>query len=144
MSVSVAGTEISSAVDGSGEFTLSGVPAGDVQLIFSDSAAGSTVSLSNVQANEVIDLQVAIGGGRATLQSEARRNNKDGDKGGNNKDGDKGNNKDGDEGKDGDKGKDDDKGKDATRVRTATSKAETTWARWCCVIAPTTVITRSR
>ena len=99
MTVSVAGTGISAPVDGSGEFRMSGVPAGDVQLVFSDSVAVSTVSLSKVQANEVIDLQVAIGGGRATLQSEARRNNKDGDKGGNSKDGDNkgGDDKDGDE-----------------------------------------------
>jgi hypothetical protein len=74
MTVSVAGTGISAPVDGSGEFRMSGVPSGDVQLIFNDSTVKSSVALSNVREQEIIELQVAINGSTATVQRETRGN----------------------------------------------------------------------
>jgi hypothetical protein len=72
LTVNVAGTALSSPVDASDTFHLDGVPTGDVQLVFGGSEVRSTVSLSNVVDQEVIELQVAIVEGAATLQREVR------------------------------------------------------------------------
>src|SRR4030095_16324821 len=47
--VSVAGTSIASAIDGSGSFALGGVPTGDVELLFSGSGPTSTLSVASVK-----------------------------------------------------------------------------------------------
>lgn len=73
-SVSVAGTQVASAIDSVGSFRLASVPTGNIQLVFSGPPPASTVSLSNVMDDEVIDLRVAISGGIATVQSELRGN----------------------------------------------------------------------
>ncbi|HET9362547.1 MAG TPA: hypothetical protein VFO58_22510 [Vicinamibacterales bacterium] len=70
--VAVAGTPLSAAVDGTGSFFLRGVPAGNVQLVFSGSGASSAVSLLNVADQELIEIDVAITGGTATVQREVR------------------------------------------------------------------------
>jgi hypothetical protein len=72
--VTVAGTPLSAAIDGTGSFALRGVPAGNVQLVFSGSGASSAVSLLNVADQELIELEVAITGGTATVQREVRGN----------------------------------------------------------------------
>lgn len=73
--VAVAGTSITSAIDtSSGNFRLGGVPAGDVQLVFTGSGPTSSVALSSVADREVIDLRVAISGGTARVESEVRGN----------------------------------------------------------------------
>jgi len=72
VTVGVAGTGLSSPVDAAGAFQLERVPAGNVQLVFGGSAAGSTVSLPNVVDQEVIELQVALTAGAATVQSVVR------------------------------------------------------------------------
>jgi hypothetical protein len=74
LTVSVAGTTLSSPVDASDTFQLEGVPTGDVQLVFGGSEARPTVSVSNVAPQEMIQLQVAIAGGVATVQREVRGN----------------------------------------------------------------------
>ncbi len=72
--VSVAGTTLSSSVDAAGTFQLAGVPTGDVQLVFGSGGTPPTVSLSNVADQEMIELQVAIVGGTATIEREVRGN----------------------------------------------------------------------
>ena len=72
--VSVSGTRLSTGVDPSGRFRLGGVPPGDVQLTFRSEGATSTVALANVADQEVIELEVVIAGGTATVVNEARGN----------------------------------------------------------------------
>ena len=72
LTVSVSGTRLSTGVDPSGGFRLGGVPPGDVQLTFSGDRTTSTVSVANVADEEVIELDVVIAGGTATVVREAR------------------------------------------------------------------------
>ena len=74
LTVSVAGTTMSSSVDGSGAFQFGGVPAGEVQLVFRSPETQSTISLSNVVDEDVIEVQVALAGGTATLERQVRGN----------------------------------------------------------------------
>ncbi len=72
LTVSVAGTRVSSSVDATGTFQLAGVPTGNVQLVFGGSGGGSTVSLPNVVSQEAIELQVSIVAGTATVERVVR------------------------------------------------------------------------
>jgi hypothetical protein len=72
LTVGVSGTTLSAAVEGSGNFRLAGVPTGDVQVTFRGSGTTSTVPVADVAADEVIELQVAIAGGTATLVNALR------------------------------------------------------------------------
>jgi len=74
LTVSVAGTALSSGVDASNTFRLMGVPTGDVQLIFAGPEGRQSASLPNVVDQEVIELQVVIVGGEVRLQREERGN----------------------------------------------------------------------
>jgi hypothetical protein len=74
MAVGVSGTALSTGVDASGRFRLGGVPAGNVELAFSGTGAPATISLANVVDNEVIELQVALARGTATVLNEVRGN----------------------------------------------------------------------
>jgi hypothetical protein len=53
-------------------FRLGGVPTGDIQLAFRGAGTASTVAVANVADEEVIELQVVITGGTATIVNEAR------------------------------------------------------------------------
>ena len=70
--VSVEGTALTAAVDGTRRFQLRAVPTGNVRLVFSGPVDRSAVTLSNVQDQEVIEVDVAISGPTATLQREVR------------------------------------------------------------------------
>lgn len=70
--VSIQGTDLQTTADGSGHFSLSGVPAGDVGLQFSGTGINAQVSLPAVQSTETIDLSVSLDGGSATIESEHR------------------------------------------------------------------------
>ncbi len=72
LTVSVAGTKVTSSVDATGSFQLGGVPAGNVQLVFGGSGGGSTVSLANVVDQEAIELKVSIVAGTATVEQVVR------------------------------------------------------------------------
>ena len=72
LTVGVSGTTLSAGVEGSGNFRLAGVPTGDVQITFRGAGATSTVPVANVAPEEVIELQVAIAGGTATVVNELR------------------------------------------------------------------------
>ena len=75
LTVSVAGTTLSSPVDASNTFRLAGVPSGDVQLVFAGSEGRPTVSLSNVVDQEAIEVRISIVGNTATVERELRGNN---------------------------------------------------------------------
>jgi hypothetical protein len=70
--VSVVGTSISSGVDAAGRFTLSGVPAGDVQLKFVAPGVDVTVPLTQVQASQTVSLTVNVQEDSVTVETIVR------------------------------------------------------------------------
>lgn len=70
--VSVPGTSISSGVDAAGLFSLTGVPAGDVELHFSGPGVNTTVRVSQVRTNETVSLRINLDGGAAVVEAQAR------------------------------------------------------------------------
>ena len=72
LTVSVVGASASAAVQGSGAFELSGVPAGSVQLRFKDATVDATAQLQNVTAEERIQIQVNVSTSTATIVAEER------------------------------------------------------------------------
>ena len=79
VTVTIAGTDISTVVDGDGDFTLTGVPPGDVQLRFAGNGVNATVTLTGVQATDHITVRIALNGNGARLESEHRGRNDDED-----------------------------------------------------------------
>ena len=76
--VTITGTDISSTVDGSGQFTLNGVPPGDVTLQFSGSGVSASIRLTGITAGQTIHLEVTLNGrGGANLDSETRDDDDD-------------------------------------------------------------------
>jgi hypothetical protein len=76
LTVSIDGTDLAAAVDGSGHFDLSGVPAGDARLRFSGGAVNATTVVSNVVQGEQIQIQVTVSGDTAVIVNEVRVNGK--------------------------------------------------------------------
>ncbi len=77
LTVTVVGTSISATVTGTGQFTLTGVPAGTTQLNFSGPGVNVTVSISPVQGTETVSITVKISGNHAEVESEAHENHGD-------------------------------------------------------------------
>jgi hypothetical protein len=77
VTVTVVGTNISTTLNGSGQFTLNGVPGGTVQLQFSGRGVNATVTIAGVSTSDRIDITVALNGNSARVESERRerRNN---------------------------------------------------------------------
>jgi len=73
--VTISGTNISSTVDGSGQFTLTGVPPGTVTLQFSGPGVSASITLSGVSAGEQITIDVTLNGSSARVDSESRHKN---------------------------------------------------------------------
>ena len=72
LTVRVAGTTISAAVDSADQFTLPGVPSGSVQLVFNAPSLSATVDLADVQAGQTIEIGVMISGSTVVLDSQRR------------------------------------------------------------------------
>lgn len=72
VTVSVAGTDVRSGIDAAGRFSLTGVPAGDVQLKFTGTNVDATLSLTQVEATQTIELVVNLAATFATVESEQR------------------------------------------------------------------------
>lgn len=72
MTVSVAGTSMSSQLDASGEFVLRGVPTGHVQLQFSASGVAAHLDLDNVAEHEDIHITVNVNGATADVDDDDR------------------------------------------------------------------------
>jgi hypothetical protein len=66
------GTNISTTTNGQGQFTLTGVPPGDVQLEFAGRGDSSTISISGVRVDEEIRISVTLNGTNARVDSERR------------------------------------------------------------------------
>jgi hypothetical protein len=81
VTVTVTGTDISTVVDGNGEFTLTGVPPGDVQLRFAGSGVSATIMLTGVSTTDRITVTISLNGNGARLESERRERDDDEDEG---------------------------------------------------------------
>jgi hypothetical protein len=71
--VGIAPPGISTVVGRDGDFTLTGVPAGTVTLIFSSTGVSAGIILTNVRADDFIVLDVRVNSGVATIESQQRR-----------------------------------------------------------------------
>jgi hypothetical protein len=72
MSAQVVGTSVSSPIGTGGDFSLTGVPEGGVQLRFVGSGVDASVALSPVKAGDTISLIVGVSGATAVIESESR------------------------------------------------------------------------
>ena len=77
--VTISGTNISTTVDGSGQFTLTGVPPGTVTLTFTGSGISASITLTGVAAGTEIHIEVRLNGNSARIESENRRDGDDDD-----------------------------------------------------------------
>ena len=78
ITVTVVGTSVTTQVDGAGQFTLTGVPPGTVQLKFSGSGIDATLTLTGVAADDRIEINVTLNGNRARLDSDRRSSSSNG------------------------------------------------------------------
>ena len=76
--VTIAGTDISTTVDGSGQFTLTGVPPGTVTLQFSGPGVSATITLTGVTAGDRIHVEVTLTNSGARVDSESRHRDDNG------------------------------------------------------------------
>lgn len=72
MTVTVVGTNITVSVSLTGQFTITGVPAGDIQLKFHGVSGDATITVSQVAQGDTITLTVTITGTTATAETETR------------------------------------------------------------------------
>jgi hypothetical protein len=77
--VTIEGTTISTTVDSSGQFTLTGVPRGTVTLTFSGPGVSASITLANVSEGEEIRIEVRLNGSSARIVSESHRDRDDDD-----------------------------------------------------------------
>lgn len=76
MTVTVVGTNLTTAVDILGQFELAGVPSGNMQLQFKQGSVSATIQLSNVGEQELVQIQVNVSGTSATIVNEVRSTGK--------------------------------------------------------------------
>jgi hypothetical protein len=76
MTVAVAGTGVSAAVDSTGAFQVTDVPTGNVQLQFREGAVSASAQVSNVGREELIQIEVQMSGSSATIVNEVRTSGK--------------------------------------------------------------------
>jgi hypothetical protein len=74
--VTIAGTNLSTSVDITGRFEMTGVPSGTVQLQFRDAAVNASLQVPNVGSEELIQLQITLSGSSATIVSDERSTGK--------------------------------------------------------------------
>ena len=79
VTVTIVGTDITTTVDGKGDFQLTGVPPGDVTLNFASKGASATITLSGVAAGDRIHIVVTLNGKTAKIEDEDRDHDDDGD-----------------------------------------------------------------
>jgi len=72
ISVSIVGTGISAAIDGSGTFTLQNVPSGDVTLAFSGNGIDARLTITGVSNHEQIHITVNLQGTTADADETER------------------------------------------------------------------------
>jgi Domain of unknown function (DUF5666) len=75
--VTINGTNISTMVDGAGQFTMNGVPPGTVTLTFTGEGVSASITLNNVNAGDEIRIEVRLNGSSARIESETRSHGDD-------------------------------------------------------------------
>lgn len=70
VTVTIVGTGISTAADNHGQFTLTNVPPGTVQLNFTGPGSNATVTLTGVGPNDKVEISVTVNGQSAHVDSE--------------------------------------------------------------------------
>src|SRR5258705_51629 len=70
VTVSIAGTNISTTTDGQGQFTLNNVPEGTVTLNFTAPGASATITLSGIGPDDKVQIMVPLTGNTAHVDSE--------------------------------------------------------------------------
>ena len=70
--VTIVGTDIATAIDGQGNFQLTGVPPGDVTLKFTSNGSSATITLQGVGIGDRIHIVVTLNGSSAKIESEDR------------------------------------------------------------------------
>jgi hypothetical protein len=72
LTVKVNGTNIETNVDGSGRFTLNGVPSGTIVLNFSGRGINADVTITGINTGDQITIEVRLENGRARVETERR------------------------------------------------------------------------
>ena len=70
LTVSVAGTSLTTTADANGSFTLTGVPPIQIVLNFSGTGISATLPLGSVGANDYVQINVTVSAGSATLNTQ--------------------------------------------------------------------------
>jgi hypothetical protein len=76
LTVTVSGTNLSTAVQPSGYFQLPNVPVGTVRLQFRDGSVNAGAELANVRPGQLVEIEVQVNGSAATVVSDLRSDNK--------------------------------------------------------------------
>jgi hypothetical protein len=79
LKVSVNGTNIETTVDGTGHFTLNGVPLGTIVLKFTGRGVNASVTIRGINTGDQIEIDVRLENGGARLQSDRRQHRDDGE-----------------------------------------------------------------
>ena len=72
LTVTVVGTGASTTIDPGGSFTLTGVPAGTVQLHFQGRGADAMLTISGISADDRLEIAVTLNGRDVRLESSRR------------------------------------------------------------------------
>jgi hypothetical protein len=75
VTVTIVGSDISTTVDGNGNFTLTNVPAGTVQLRFQGRGADAMLTISGIEADDRLQISVTLNGTDARLDSRQSSSN---------------------------------------------------------------------
>ena len=76
MTVTVAGTTIGTTIDSAGRFALTNVPAGDIELRFSNAGVDAVLAIPGIADADQIELDVTVSGANATVTTHQRRSDR--------------------------------------------------------------------
>lgn len=76
LTVTIAGTNLSTTTNAAGYFQLSGVPSGNVRLQFRQSGVDASAEVSNVSGQQLVTIEVQVSGSTATIVTESRSESK--------------------------------------------------------------------
>ena len=76
LTVTVAGSNLSTTTNGSGYFQITGVPSGNVRLQFRQSGVDASAEVPNVGGQQLVTIEVQVSGSTATIVSDTRSESK--------------------------------------------------------------------